>query len=87
MIDFNFWPFHKHEYEIIRWRLVHQPNWEPARRVVRFKCSTCGKEKNHFPKVERNESWEKENRHLQGFWNGDELYLDPTINEKTEELE
>ena len=79
-MKFNFWPFHKHKYEIIRWRVTTFPNW-----VVRLKCATCGKEKNHFPKVERDESWEKENRHLQGFWNGDELYLDQTINEKTEE--
>lgn len=72
----NFWPFHKHEYKIIRWRLVHYPEHEPSRRVIRFKCDTCKKETDFFPKKERDITWENKYRHLQGYWLGDEKILE-----------
>ena len=68
----NFYPFHKHNYELIRWRLVHHPHWEPLRIVTRLKCKSCGKEINRFVKERRDESFESENRHLEGFWLGNE---------------
>ena len=68
----NFYPFHRHQYKLIRWRLVYHPPWEPLRIVTRLKCLSCGKEINQFPKMRRDEFFESENRHLEGFWFGNE---------------
>ena len=65
----NFYPFHKHSYKVIKWRLVHlQNSFAPSSRVLRLKCTDCGKEKNGFPKEDRDTVWEAENSHLQGYW-------------------
>lgn len=73
----NFYPFHKHSYKVIKWRLVHLQNtFAPASRVLRMKCADCGKEKNVYPKVERDAVWEEENRHLEGYWFGNETMLE-----------
>lgn len=72
----NFWPFHKHDYKIIRWRLVFHPQHEPLRRVIRLKCKTCGKEVDYFPKKERDIDWENRKRHLEGFWFGNEDFIE-----------
>jgi len=65
----NFYPFHKHSYEVIKWRLVHlQNSFAPSSRVLRLKCTGCGKEKNGFPKEDRDTVWEAENSQLQGYW-------------------
>lgn len=68
----NFYLFHRHQYKLIKWRLVHHPHWEPLRIVTRLKCQSCGKEINRFVKERRNEKFESENRHLEGFWFGNE---------------
>ena len=73
----NFYPFHKHSYKVIKWRLVHLQNtFAPASRVLRLKCTGCGKEKNYYPKVERDTVWEEENKHLEGYWFGNETVVD-----------
>lgn len=64
----NFYPFHKHSYKVIKWRLVHAPDHEPSRRMIRLKCTSCNEEKNYFPKAERSLVWEYYNRHLEGYW-------------------
>ena len=71
----NFYPFHRHQYKLIKWRLVHHPHWEPSRIVTRLKCQSCGKEINRFVKERRDEKFESENRHLEGFWLGNEIRL------------
>ena len=39
----NFYPFHKHSYKVIKWRLVHlQNSFAPSSRVLRLKCTNCG---------------------------------------------
>ncbi|MCI3027710.1 hypothetical protein LMF32_00980 [Desemzia sp. C1] len=68
----NFWPFHKHEYEMVRWRLVHHPHYEPSKIMLRLRCKSCEREINYFPKKERDVNWENKNRHLAGFWLGNE---------------
>lgn len=61
----NFYPFHKHNYELISWRLVHLQNtFAPLSRVLRLKCADCAKEKDYFPNEDRDAAWEKENEHL-----------------------
>ena len=68
----NFWPFHKHDYKLRQWRLVHRPHYEPSRIVLVERCETCGKFREIFHKDKRNIEWEKENEHLEGidlmFW-------------------
>ena len=68
----NFWPFHQHDYYLIRWRLVHYPEYEPSRIVTRLKCQSCGKEVNRFAKERRHQKFEDDNRNLQGYWLGNE---------------
>ena len=68
----NFYPFHKHQHKLIKWRLVRDPHWEPLRIVTRLKCQSCGKEINRFTIEERDEKFENENRNLEGFWFGNE---------------
>ena len=68
----NFYPFPRHQYKLIKWRLVHHPHWEPSRIVTRLRCQSCGKEINQFTKERRSEIFEGENRHLEGFWLGKE---------------
>ena len=55
---------------------MHQPHYEPSRRVFRMKCKACGKEWNYYPKRERDPEWESKNRHLQGYWFGNEKKLE-----------
>ena len=64
----NFWPFHNHVYELEKWRLVHQPNHEPLRVVIRFTCPECNKSFHYFPKEWRNEKWEEINKGTEGYW-------------------
>lgn len=68
----NFYPFHRHQYKLIKWRLVHEPHWEPSRIVTRLKCLSCDKEINRFTKERRDKIFESENRHLEGYWFGNE---------------
>lgn len=68
--------FHLHKWKLIRWRLVHHPEHEPSRIVMREKCSVCGKERNKFSKEYRDLDWEKEYQKLEGFWFGNEKYLE-----------
>ena len=70
---------HFHNWKMIRWRLVHYPEYEPSRIVVREKCSICGKERNRFPNKERNRKWENNNRKLEGYWHGDEKELEQKL--------
>lgn len=56
-----------HEYKIIKWRLIHIPEFEPATIVLRLKCEKCKKEKNKFT-YQRDESWEDKNRELERDW-------------------
>ena len=64
----NFWPFHKHTYKLEKWRLVHQPNHEPLRVVIRFTCSDRRKSFHYFPKEWRNAQWEEKNKDTEGYW-------------------
>jgi len=64
----NFFPFHIHDNEIIRWRLVHYPDYEPLRIVIRAKCKKCGKESDGFPNKKRDIDWENKNINIEGFW-------------------
>lgn len=68
----NFFPFHRHDNEIIRWRLVHCPDYEPSRILIRVKCKKCGKESDGFSYNRRDVDWENNNRDTEGFWFGNE---------------
>lgn len=55
----------RHSYRVIKWRMIHWPHYEPARRQLLSRCHKCGKEKNWLPSVPRNKKWENNNRHLE----------------------
>ena len=35
--------FHKHNFKLVKWMLVHSPNHEPSRRIYLLECVECGK--------------------------------------------
>lgn len=61
---------HFHNWKLVCWRLIHCPEYESSRIVMREKCSMCGKERNRLPNKERNRKWEDNNRDLEGYWYG-----------------
>ena len=65
--------FHKHNFKLVKWMLVHSPNHEPSRRIYLLECEECGKKKEYLPSQERNESWERKMEDKHGFWTSSEL--------------
>lgn len=52
----------KHDYEVVRWRLIHF-NDLPLTRQVECKCKKCGKREVFFG-LKRDDEWETKNNHL-----------------------
>ena len=65
--------FHKHDFKLVKWRLVHYPDHEPSRRIYLLECEDCGKKKEYLPSQERNEFWERTMEDKHGFWTSSEL--------------